>query len=164
MCNPAVFAVAMAAGQGIMSYQAEKEQGKADLAMAKYNARIQENAATQTRNKAVLDENAKRQETSQLAARQKAQLAASGVDVGSGTSLTIENDTFLRGDIDAMMIRENAKDQADAQMEQSRLTLLQGQNARKLARIRGVYGGVGGGAQTGASSYSAAKSGGWFGG
>ncbi len=163
MCAPAAFAVAMAVGQGVMQYQSEKEQGKADLAMAKYNARVQENAAVKTRNKGIEDENAKRLETSQLASRQKAQLAASGLDVGYGTSLAIEEDTFLRGNLDAMRIRENAQDQAQAQEDQSRLTLIQGRNARRLARIRGIYGGVSSGAQTGASSYGAASSSGWFG-
>lgn len=157
MCDPVIFAASMAVGQGVLQYQAEKEQGKADLAMAKYNARVQENAATKIRNKGVEEENAKRQEVSQLAARQKAQLAASGLDVGYGTSLAIEEDTFLQGNLDALRIRENAQDQAQAQEDQSRLTLLQGRNARRLARIKGVYGGISSGAQTGMSAYSAAS-------
>ena len=158
---PAAIALASAAASGTMQYQAAKEQGKAELDVAKYNARIQENAATKIRNKGVEDENAKRLETSQLAARQKAQLAASGLDVGYGTSLAIEEDTFLRGNLDALRIRENAQDQAQAQEDQSRLTLLQGRNARRLARIKGVYGGISSGAQTGASVYSMGKSAGW---
>lgn len=158
MCG--VTAAVIAAGaSAYMTYQGQKEQGKADLAVAEYNARVQQNAAIQTRNRGIEEENRKRQEISSLQERQTAQLAATGVDVGSGTALTLRDDTFLRGNIDALTIRQNALDQAEAQDAQSRLTLLQGRNARKLARMRGVYGGISSGAQTGLSVYGAGKGG-----
>lgn len=161
MCG-VVGAIGAAAVTSYMTYQSEKAQGKADLAVAKYNARLQENAAIQTRNKGIEEENKKRLETSMLAERQRTQLAANGVDVGSGTAQSLVSDTFLRGDLDAMRIRENYTDQAKAQDDQSSLTLLQGRNARKLARMRGVYGGISSGMQSGASVYGAGN-GGWVG-
>lgn len=155
MCDAGLgVAAASFAVSAYTKYQTEKVQGEVDQAVAEYNARAQENAATLTRERGVKEENAKRLEIAKQAERQKSQLAANGLDIGSGTSLKIVDDTFLRGESDALTIRQNYKDQTDAMDEQSRLTLLQGKNARKLARMRGVYGGVSSGLQSASAGYS----------
>lgn len=155
MCNPIAVAAAAAVVSGGMEYQAAKEQGKADLAVARYNARIQENQAIKTRNKGVEEENIHREKAGRLLETQRAQMASSGIALGEGSALTILDDTRFAADRDALRIRDNYRDQADAQKTQSELTLLQGKNARKLARVKGVYGGLSTGLQTGLSTYGA---------
>lgn len=157
MCEPILISTAVAGLSAGLEYQGAKEQGKADLAVARYNARIQENESIRTRNKGVEEENIHREKAGRLLETQRAQLAASGVALGEGSALTILDDTRFAADRDALRIRDNYRDQADAQKTQSELTLLQGKNARRLARIKGVYGGISTGIQTGLSTYGVAS-------
>lgn len=157
MCDPLILAGATALVTGGLEYQGAKEQGKADLAVARYNARTQENAATLTRNKGVEEENMFREKAGRLVEQQKAEMGASGVVLGEGSAQTIVDDTMFGANEDALRIRDNFKNQATALDEQSRLTLLQGKNARKLARIKGVYGGISTGIQSGVTTYFGAS-------
>lgn len=163
MCEPVSIGIALASAgvTGGLQYQGAKEQGKADLAVARYNSRIQENESIKTRNKGVEEENIHREKAGRLLETQRAQMAASGVALGEGSALTILDDTRFAADRDALRIRDNYRDLADSQKTQSELTLLQGKNARKLARIKGVYGGISSGVQTGLGAYT--STGGTFG-
>lgn len=147
MCDPVTAAVAMGGLQMYSSVQ----QGRADLAVAKYNARQQKNQAIRTRNKGVEEENRLRQATAEKVSRQRAQLAAGGVDVGAGTAVDIQEGTLAVGEADALTLRNNYQQEAQAMDEQSRLTLLTGRNALRMSYLRGLSGG----ASSGVSTYGA---------
>lgn len=147
MCNPIAAAVAMA---GVQMYSSA-EQGKADYAVAKYNARQQENQAIRTRNKGTEEENRLRQATAEKVSRQRAQLAAGGVDVGAGTAVNIQEGSLSVGEADALTLRNNYQQEAQAMDDQASLTLLTGRNARRMSYLRGLAGG----ASSGVSTYGA---------
>jgi hypothetical protein len=137
MCDPVTLTTIAVGGFQIAS---GVQQGNAEMAVARYNARQQENEAIRTRNKGTEEENAFRESVFQQASRQRAQLAAGGVDVGTGSALTIQDSTMEMGEADALRIRTNFQDQATAMDEAAQMTLLQGRNARRAAYTRGIVG------------------------
>lgn len=149
MCDPVTASVAI--GMGALQMYSSVEQGKADYAVAKYNARQQENQAIRTRNKGTEEENRLRQATAEKVSRQRAQMAAGGVDVGAGSAVSIQEGTLAVGEADALTLRNNYQQEAQAMDEQSRLTLLTGRNARRMSYLRGISGG----ASSGVSTYGA---------
>lgn len=130
MCEPATIAyvsaaVLTAAGTIQQGHQA-KIQGEFANDVAKYNARVQQNEAVRTRNRGVEEENAHREKVQQLLSRQRVQSAASGVDVGSGSALNLQQDTLVQGEADALRIRSNFEDQAVSREQQADVTLAEG--------------------------------------
>lgn len=136
MCDPVTIGATLAVGGGALGAVGAYQQGNADLAVAKYNARQQENQAIRVRNKGVDDENIMRTKTAEKVARQRTQFAAGSVDVNVGSALTVQEDTLDVGNADALRIRSNAQDQAQALDDQSRLTLMTGRQALRSSRLR----------------------------
>lgn len=126
MCYPMLI---MAAATVLQGYQA-KQQGEYQEGVGRYNARQQENEAIRTRNKGVTEENKQRRATSELLARQRAQLGASGIDIGSGSALQLQQDTITLGEADALTIRTNFLEGAGTMADQAVLTRNQGEAAR----------------------------------
>lgn len=135
MCEPTTIALAASTMatvvQGVSAYQ----QGKAQNAAAKYNARQMENEAIRTRNKGVEAENIHREKVAQLAAQQTAQSAASGVDVMTGSAYDLRQDTAMLGEIDAQRIRDNYLTEAQAKDDQAALTRWEGKQAQKSGTL-----------------------------
>ncbi len=162
MCEPTTIAYTVAAVasaySGIQSYQSGQRQAEAAEASAAYNARLSENEAVKTRQKGNEEEIALRNRTAQLKARQRSQLAASGVDVDFGTAADLQEDTDILGEADALRVRRNYEDQALALESQAELGTFQGDAAAANARAQGTAGlvsGIRGAAGAGASAYSA---------
>lgn len=130
MCEPATIATTLAVVSTVAKGYAAKQKGDFDYGVAKYNSRRLENEATQIQNRGTEDENKQRRATAELISKQRARLAASGVDVESGTASQIQDDTALLGEVDALRIRSNAIDQAQVSQDNSQLTLRQGRAAR----------------------------------
>ena len=139
MCDPMTLAITstvLTAGSGYMNYQNSKREANAELAaaqtdkhVAEYNARLAENEAIRVRNKGVEEENRQRRDTAQLQSRQRAQLAANGIDINTGSAFQLIQDAEEQGNIDALTIRSNYADEADALEQQAILTGLQGDTA-----------------------------------
>ena len=127
MCEPATIVVIAGA---VLSAYGQVEQGRAAESAANYNARVQENEATQLRNIAVERENEQREQTAQLLSRQRAQFAASGVDIDAGSALAVQQDTEQLGEISAQRIRRNLGEQASSLEGGAGLTRSQGSAAR----------------------------------
>lgn len=157
MCGYAMAAVSIY--NAIQQSQAIQEKGAYDNAVAQYNARVQENQATQVANKAVEAENIQRQKTAELISRQRAQLGAAGVDIGSGSASNLIADTAMMGAADAYRIKSNYADQVTALNEQASLTRAQGAAAQSMANTSAFNTLVGGVASGIASSGIADK---WF--
>lgn len=123
MCEPATIAyVAVVVVGALAGAKQQRQQGKFQKETARFNARQQENEATQLRNKSVIEENKSRRATTELQSRQRARLAASNIDVESGSALQLQEDTALLGDVDALRIRSNIGGQASSLEQQSTLT------------------------------------------
>lgn len=134
MCDPVTISVAVMAAGTVMQGYAAKQQGEFENDVSKFNARQLENEAVRTRNKGTEEEIRQRDKTAQLTSLQRAQLGASGVDVGSGSALSLQEDADLIGEADALRIRSNFADAATAQEDQALITRAQGKAAKKAGQ------------------------------
>ena len=122
MCDPVSLTVASIASTAIgtgISAIGQARQASAQRQQAQYQARVAENNAITAERLAEdsiqrgqIEEQRNRAQTRQLQGRQTAALAASGVDVASGSALDVISDTAAVGEIDALTIRDNAAREA----------------------------------------------------
>jgi hypothetical protein len=95
------------------------QQGQATAAASRYNAKvakmnadISERQARDALERGKLEEQKKRTQVQQVLGRQKAAMAANGVDLGFGSPLDTLVDTATMGEIDALTIRSNSAREA----------------------------------------------------
>jgi len=115
--------------------RAQYQEGKYAQGVAEYNARVQENEATQLRNIAVEEENLQRQKTAELLSTQRAQIGASGVELGTGSAAQLQEATTTLGEADALRIRSNYESQIQAKETQAGLTRAQGEFAAQAGEM-----------------------------
>ncbi|HEY7824469.1 MAG TPA: hypothetical protein VIG24_16630 [Acidimicrobiia bacterium] len=103
----------------VVSAGAAVQQGNAAAASGRYNAQVAEMNATLADRRAkdaiergAVEEQQKRAEVAQLQGRQKAAMAANGVDLTFGSPLDTLVDTAVLGDLDALTIRQNSAREA----------------------------------------------------
>lgn len=164
MCLPAVIPLLTAVGGGsaiagaatvaglagtAASAVSSIQQGKFQKGVAKYNAQVARNTATQTRNQGVEAEVAKRQQTKQLISQQRAALGASGVELDSGSALQLQEDAERIGEVDALRIRSNFSRRADSIDQSAVLESRQGDFAQRAGFNRAASTAI-----TGASSFA----------
>lgn len=143
MCDPVSISVAVMATGTLMQGYAAQQQGEYENEVSKYNARQMRNEAIRTRNKGTDEEMRHREKTAQLTSMQRAQLGASGVDVGSGSALLLQEDADIIGEADALRIRSNytdsaqtMDDQASLERSKGRAAVQAGQNAFKASILQ----------------------------
>ncbi|MET3853055.1 hypothetical protein [Rhizobium sp. OAE497] len=112
MCD---LSLALAIGSTVIGAAGQVQQASAESAADKYNAQVADMNATLADKKARDDitagqqeEQRKRLETAQLEGKQKAAMAANGVDLNFGSPLDTLVDTAKIGELDALNIRTNA--------------------------------------------------------
>lgn len=125
MCGPAAIPVMMAVSTAFAA-KSSIDQGKFQKGTSRYNARVAENKAQETRNVGAEAENAQRQKTAMLLSKQRAQLGAANVDLSSGSALQLQDDTATLGEADALRIRSNYERSAAGLETGADLTLAQG--------------------------------------
>lgn len=77
--------------------------------VAEQNAQIQDRAAQDALNRGRIEEQQHRLKVAQMKGTQRSALAASGVEVDSGSALDMVADTAMMGEMDALTIRNNAE-------------------------------------------------------
>lgn len=123
MCvEPATLAMISAAasvlGTGVSAFgqvqagQAAKAAGDYNAAVARNNQIVAEQQAADAQRRGDVAETEQRRKVRMLAGTQRAALAASGVQLDSGTALDILGDTAAMGELDALTIRNNAEREA----------------------------------------------------
>ncbi|AUR82079.1 coil containing protein [Vibrio phage 1.021.C._10N.222.51.F9] len=127
MCEPTTIMAVTAAASAAYTGYTQVQQSKYQAGVNEYNAAVAENEAQEVQNKSVEEENLQRRRTAELLSKQRAQLGAANVDLGSGSALQLQEDTIALGEADALRIRSNY----DAQVEslQSQADLLTNQAA-----------------------------------
>lgn len=127
MCDPVSITTAVVAvvGAAMQQRQARAQAGAVED-QAEYNARVSENEAVKARNLATEQENDHRLKVARLAAAQRAQLGAAGVDLGSGSALQLQEDTQSLGEADALRIRQSGTSRVEALQTQAGLTRAEG--------------------------------------
>jgi hypothetical protein len=119
----------------VMSAQAANEQGKAAKYAADYNAKMGEINARDVINRAALEQEKQRQKVNALRGSQRAAAGASGVDVESGSSAQIGEQTVVLGKEDELMIRNNAARSAWGYRAQAGLDYQQGLAAQRKGQL-----------------------------
>ena len=116
MCD---IGIALTLASTVIGAAGQIQQGKAQAAASNYNAKVAEMNATLADRRArdalergKIEEQQKRQEISQLKGRQKAAMAANGVDLTFGSPLDTIVDTAVLGELDALTVRRNAAREA----------------------------------------------------
>lgn len=107
--------LASAATSAIGQYRqagAVTEQGQYAAQAALTNASLAKQQATDAATRGAYAESLQRQGTRQLIGSQRAALAAQGVDIGSGSALDVQSSTAYQGELDALMVRNNAAREA----------------------------------------------------
>ena len=134
------------------------QQGKQQQAMydyqakvAKENAKIAQNNAATERQTGIEESRLQRMKTIQTVGAQQAAMAANGMDVTSGTSLDIIQDTSAMGELDALQIRTNYERKALAYEQQAnnfnneaQMDAIAGKNAYSAGVMNGVSTGLNG--------------------
>lgn len=160
MCEPTtIMAVTAVVGAAFTANQQVK-QGKFQKATSEYNSRVAENEAEETRNAGVEQENIQRRKTAELLSKQRAQLGAGNIDLTSGSALQLQEETVALGEADALRIRSNFQDRADALDTGAALTRSEGDFAESAGKGNAagtILGGVSSAA--GASAIGAGGSG-----
>jgi hypothetical protein len=158
MCEPATIAAVTVLASTAFVAHTQAEQGRYQKKVSKYNARVAENQAQEVRRAGTEEENALRRKTANLLSKQRAQLGAAGVVLGSGSALQLQEDTVAMGEADALRIRREAGLGVSALETSAELTLSQGEAAQQLGTTRAV-GTLLGGASTAMGTGVADK---WF--
>jgi hypothetical protein len=138
MCNPAIIGLVGTVASGAMQAKASADQASYDQGVAEYNAAVDRNTAQDVRNQATIVENEERQRAQQLRSKQRAVAASRGVDVDFGTPFDLQQDTEMIGEINALRIRDNAEDRAQALETQAGMSISAGDAAVQQARLRGL--------------------------
>jgi hypothetical protein len=97
-------------------------------------------------------EEAQRRKAAALAGRQRAVLAASNIDIGSGSALQIQTDTAQLSELDAQVIRDNSRREANYHTANSDLAGMEAKSASSAGML-GAFSTVLGGAGTLASKW-----------
>lgn len=128
--------------QAYYNYQAQ---------VAQENAKIAEQNAAQERQSGIEEARMQRIKTLQAIGSQQTAMAANGMDVTSGTSLDIIEDTSAMGELDALSIQYNAEkkalayeQQANNFQNQSNLDVISGKNAYSAGVMNAASSGLNG--------------------
>lgn len=121
MCDPGTVALTFSVlSAGATVYGAQKQYeaaGKAGVFNSQI-AKINEKLALQSADDAIIrgaqKESASRVNTAQLIGSQRAAIAASGIVVGEGTTADIIDQAVALGELDALIIRDNALRESEA--------------------------------------------------
>jgi len=106
-------------GSGIMSAYGQRQSAKAQEAVAKANARNAEVAADNALEAGREESDKVRRRASLVQGRQRASMAANGVDVTSADAIDLLDDSKMLAEEDAFTIRENARRRAEGMDVQS---------------------------------------------
>lgn len=125
--------VATGVGTGVSVY-GQMQQAKSQRRMAEYNAKVQENEAIRVEQESREDRNRQRRENRKLIAKQRTQIAASGVtEAGSPLAVLAENAALM--ELQVQDQRRASKIQAGNLRQQSLFTRQQGKAASRASMI-----------------------------
>jgi hypothetical protein len=115
-------------------YEAQSRQMQAEAAAQEYQVKQQRMIAADAVERGTQEEAAARRKTDALAGRQRAVLAASNLDLGSGSPLAILGDTAMLGEYDAQVIRGNAQREGQYSQVNANLGAFSAANTRQGAQ------------------------------
>ena len=137
MCHP-IAMMALTVASTAVSYQSDREAGKANAQIAENNARLAEADAVAAQ--AMGDRESQQQtwQTRMLEGRQRAAIAAAGIDSQIGTPAELLGETALFGEVDQQTIRLNTARRAWGFSAQAQNTRNQASVDRYTTRQKGT--------------------------
>ena len=131
----------MALSTGV-SVVGQLQQGQAAKAAANAEARNAENLAAQTRDAAMQEAKRIRLAGDRTRGAARAQLAASGIDVNSGTAVTIEDDIGTNSELDAYNTLLTGDRKATSLQDSAAISRARGKNAVTSSMLGSVSTGL----------------------
>jgi len=131
----------MALSTGV-SVVGQLQQGQAAKAAANAEARNAENLAAQTRDAAMQEAKRIRLAGDRTRGAARAQLAASGIDVNSGTAVTIEDDIGTSSELDAYNTLLTGDRKATSLQDSAAISRARGKNAVTSSMLGSVSTGL----------------------
>lgn len=164
MCYAALIPVAIGAVSGLMSGQQKAAGDITQAAELQTNAAFLNRAANDARMRGLVDSDTQRIQTQQDIGTQRAAMAANGGVVDEGSNALITQDTAQYGELDALIISNNAareaygyEVQADANLRNAKTLKKNAKSAPITSMLGGAIGGLG-------SAFSSGSMGSLFGG
>lgn len=127
-----------AAAGTVVSAVGAVQQGKATEQAAENNAKTLELQAEDARVRGGIAEEAHRAKVRQIRGEQRATLAASGVDMTTGTAAKVLDQTTIYGEVDARNIATNAAREAWGYETHAENELFQGRAAKQQGYLSGA--------------------------
>ena len=146
MCWMAAIPIALSLAGGLMQAKGQTDNANFESGMLKQNAMFKEQTAQETINAGATSADWQRVRTGQMIGTQRSVQAANGIDVNSGSSAQMQDDTAMLGELDALTIQNNAAREAYGYRVQAKQDLLNAnqtvQNG-KTAAMGSILGGLG---------------------
>ena len=137
MANPYV-AAGVAIGSAVIQAKQQKALGKYNQQVSERNAQIAEQEANQIGQQAEFDIARFDQKFRQAEGAVAVAVAKSGAVAGSGTAARIAESNALEAEMERKITRYNADIGVAKKMEQAQFSRIQGQMARREARIANI--------------------------
>lgn len=141
MCEPVTLtamqtlALGASATAGVIGAVGQYQQGQVAKQVGRNNAIMAEYAAQDAIKRGDEQAASVRRQADQLRGRQRATMAAKGLDLGVGTSAELIDQTDFFGQVDQVTSRENARRDAWAARASGNAALAQGNAAARQANI-----------------------------
>lgn len=100
------------AGAAYDQASAQREASEYQAAVERRNAELAETQAKDAVERGKLAASNLQRQLAQARSAQRVQLAATGVDIGSGSALDLQGDMWALGDLDLLAVRQNAEREA----------------------------------------------------
>jgi len=113
----------------------QAQSAAAQRAAAQYNAQIAANNAQAAMDQGRFAEQQQRMKNAALLSQQKANLAANGVEIDSGSALDVQSSSAQMGELDALTIRYNAQNKANNYLSQAGLSQMTADAAETAGTI-----------------------------
>lgn len=128
----------------VVGVMGQMNAAKAEAAASKYQADQSRIMAEDALKRGAAEEDAQRRKTAALEGRQRAVMAASNVDIGSGSPLAVLADTAVLGELDAQTVRNNADREAAQHRAQAGLFDMKASAAKSAGTIGAIGTALGG--------------------
>lgn len=126
-------ALGMTAAGGVMSYKAQKEQGKEAMRMAEYQSKLGILRAGVIEKQGAIEQRAVDISYGQRLGIAKTMIASNGLVIGAGSAGDYELDAASQHGIEKAILAENTGMKAWGMLEDSRMQLRSGAMAKKAA-------------------------------
>lgn len=127
--------------------QSIRAQGRYQQGIAESNAKFNEVMAADAIERGRTESTLVRKRAAQLRGQQRVSYAGQGVDVNSGSALTVQDETYTMGEIDYLTVKNNAWREAFGYKSQAIESRNQGRYAKMTSKIQArntlLTGGIG---------------------